>query len=221
MTSRRGIETASGTRLERRPRTSADGPKPGGKGRRGRSELATKPRAVSGPNTLVNQLKKGETPEGAIADMVVAGLVSNACAAARFSKSPLGDVDLTECLARLEDAVERVQRGDLRETEALLTAQAVTLNTMFTHLANMAANTEYVDKLDRYMRLALKAQGQCRATIETLAAMKHPPTVFARQANVAHGPQQVNNGVTPPVAKPPRAANQKTRADRTIEVEGS
>jgi hypothetical protein len=35
------------------------------------------------------------------------------------------------------------------------------------------------------MRLALRAQGQCRATLETLAVMKSPPTVFARQANIA------------------------------------
>ncbi len=54
-----------------------------------------------------------------------------------------------------------------------MTAQAVTLNTMFTHLANMAAKTEYDDKLDRYMRLALKAQGQCRATLETPASIKN------------------------------------------------
>jgi hypothetical protein len=51
-----------------------------------------------------------------------------------------------------------------------------------------------VDHFDKYMRLALKAQGQCRATVETLAFMKNPP-VFARQANIAHGPQQVNNGI--------------------------
>jgi hypothetical protein len=49
-----------------------------------------------------------------------------------------------------------------------------------------------VDQIDRFTRLALKAQGQCRATIETLALMKNPPTVFARQANIAHGPQQVD-----------------------------
>jgi len=51
---------------------------------------------------------------------------------------------------------------------------------------------EYIDAADRYMRLALKAQGQSRATVETLAAMKNPP-VFAKQANIANGPQQVNN----------------------------
>ena len=32
------------------------------------------------------------------------------------------------------------------------------------------------------------------ATLETLANIKNPPTVIARQANIAHGPQQVNNG---------------------------
>ncbi len=69
-----------------------------------------------------------------------------------------------------------------------MTAQAVTLNTMFTHLAGLAGKTEYVDHLDRYMRLALKGQGQCCATLETLAAIKNPPVVFARQANIAQAP---------------------------------
>jgi hypothetical protein len=45
-----------------------------------------------------------------------------------------------------------------------------------------------------YLRLALKAQNQCRMTLETLATIKNPPAVFAKQANIAHGPQQVNNG---------------------------
>ena len=40
------------------------------------------------------------------------------------------------------------------------------------------------------MRIALKAQSQCRATLETLAAVKNLPVVFARQANIAQGPQR-------------------------------
>jgi len=39
---------------------------------------------------------------------------------------------------------------------------------------------------------------------ETLAAIKNPPTVSARQANIANGPQQVNNGV-PALPEAPRA----------------
>lgn len=47
------------------------------------------------------------------------------------------------------------------------------------------------------MRLALRAQSQCRATLETLAVITNPPMVFAKQANFTGGPQQVNNGVSP------------------------
>lgn len=53
---------------------------------------------------------------------------------------------------------------------------------------------EYLIAAERYMMLALKAQSQCRATLETLSAIKNPPVVFAKQANIANGPQQVNNG---------------------------
>ena len=42
---------------------------------------------------------------------------------------------------------------------------------------------EHLPAAETYMRLALKAQSQCRATLETLANIKNPPTVFARQAN--------------------------------------
>lgn len=44
-----------------------------------------------------------------------------------------------------------------------------------------------------------KCSTQCRATLETLAEIKNPrPVVFVRQANIANGPQQVNNGSTRP-----------------------
>jgi len=46
--------------------------------------------------------------------------------------------------------------------------------------------------------LALKAQSQSRASIESLAQIKNPPVVYARQANFANGPQQVNNAVPQP-----------------------
>ena len=47
------------------------------------------------------------------------------------------------------------------------------------------------------MRVALKAQNQCRMTLETLAALKNPaPTVIAKQANITTGPQQVNNALS-------------------------
>ena len=198
-------------------------PKPVTTRHRGRSPKvinAVTPRdgVMSRSNTLVKKPKPDETREEATADMLVSGIPINAVAAVEFSKHPFRDADLTECLVKLYDTVDRVQAGDLGEPEALLTAQAVTLNAIFTDLALKAANTEYLDKFDRYLRLALKAQGQCRATIETLAEIKNPPTLFAQQANVAHGPQQVNNTASREgrATKPMRAAKPKNRAKRTI-----
>jgi hypothetical protein len=65
------------------------------------------------------------------------------------------------------------------------------------NLARRSVKQEYLKQWEAYMRMAMKAQGQCRMTLETLAAMKNPPVVFARQANISNGPQQVNNGVAP------------------------
>jgi hypothetical protein len=78
----------------------------------------------------------------------------------------------------------------------MLSSQIEALNSIFCELARRAALNmgEYLDAMDRYMRLALRAQSQCRATAETLAIIKQGPPIFAKQANVAHGPQQVNNG---------------------------
>ena len=56
----------------------------------------------------------------------------------------------------------------------------------------------YMDAGERYLRLALKAQSQCRTTVESLAEIKNPrPVAFVRQANISNGPQQVNNGGGP------------------------
>src|ERR1700674_5442839 len=99
------------------------------------------PETTSRSTTLVNQLKPKQTPEAAHAELVVAGLAINAVTALQFSK-PFGDVDLTECLKALVDAAERVNRGDLGDAEALLMAQAVTLNAMFTQLANQSTQSQ-------------------------------------------------------------------------------
>jgi hypothetical protein len=58
---------------------------------------------------------------------------------------------------------------------------------------------DHLKASELFMRLALKSQSQCRATIETLAAVKNPPSLaFVKQANIANGHQQVNNGLASP-----------------------
>ena len=105
-------------------------------------------------------------------------------------------LDIGATLGELEALTAAAVKGDLSQGEATLAAQASALDALFHFLARSSILNmgEYTDAADRYMRLALRAQGHCRATIETLAAIKNPaPVAFVRQANIAHGPQQVNN----------------------------
>jgi hypothetical protein len=66
-------------------------------------------------------------------------------------------------------------------------------------LARRAASQEYLKQFETHLALALKAQAQCRATLTALADIKNPrPVSFVQQANIANGPQQVNNGTAKP-----------------------
>ena len=134
-----------------------------------------------------------------VAEIAAAGIAGNSYSVVHFGKGVFGELSLADCVLALKGTISDVKGGDLSSAEAMLTAQAAALNAMFCELARRAAMNmgEHLSATESYMRLALKAQGQCRATLETLAAIKNPPVVFARQANISHGPQQVNNGPAP------------------------
>ena len=119
-----------------------------------------------------------------------------------------GEQNISVLANELSASIERVQGGNMQKCEALLMGQAQALQAMFTNFARRAVKQEYQKNLESFFRMALKAQNQCRMTLETLATIKNPPIVFAKQANIAHGPQQVNNGVS---------ANVSTREEKTIQ----
>jgi hypothetical protein len=147
---------------------------------------------INKSRTITLQRKPGKTDEESLAALAVVGLASNSATIADWSEHVLGDVDLTACFSAVTDSAARVNAGDLGEAEALLIAQACSLNVIFIDLARRARGSQFLDQFEKYLRLALKAQSQSRATCESLAVLKNPP-VFARQANIANGPQQVNN----------------------------
>lgn len=184
--------------------------------------------AAAAPNagsTVKLGPQAGRTNARAVAESVVTGTLANSVLTKRFT-TVLSDelFDLTECMNVIVATVGEVQAGDLRAGEALLTGQAVALNAIFTELARRSALNmgEHLGAAESYMRLALKAQNQCRATVETLNAMKNPPVVFARQANINNGgQQQVNNGAQAPVAGSPahaHASNSATGPSRLLEA---
>ena len=103
-----------------------------------------------------------------------------------------GELDLGELVDVLSERCKAINDGDLKRVESMLISQAHSLDTMFASLARRGKVQGELKQYEVHLKLALKAQSQCRATLETLAAIKNPP-IFARQANIAHGPQQVNN----------------------------
>jgi hypothetical protein len=108
------------------------------------------------------------------------------------------NLDINHLAKELRYQSAMVRSGDMSRAESMLIAQAHSLDALFGNLTRRAhGNMEagYLQATETYLRLALRAQNQCRSTLETLSTIKNPPVVFAKQMNVANGPQQVNNGV--------------------------
>jgi hypothetical protein len=153
----------------------------------------------------------GDTAEAATAYALTRPQVQAATTIQAFQGDNL---EVNALVSELSEQVKAVNSGDLRRAEGMLISQAHTLDELFNNLArrshrNMTAG--HTQAAETYLRLALKAQTQCRATLETLAAVKNPPVVFAKQANFANGPQQVNNGVP--------AHTQETQIPQTKKLE--
>lgn len=102
-------------------------------------------------------------------------------------------VDINATIRELKEQSKILKAGDMSRAESMLLAQAQTLDELFNNLARKAHRCEYMSQFEANLKLALKAQNQCRMTLETLSNIKNPPIVYAKQANIAHGPQQVNN----------------------------
>jgi hypothetical protein len=100
-------------------------------------------------------------------------------------KTGIGEIlDIPALIAVMREQANAVQAGSLDEAEAMLMNQATALQSLFARLAEKSMSTEYLSNFEAFMRMALRAQSQCRATLETLAAIKNPPIVYAKQANV-------------------------------------
>ncbi|CAN7236397.1 hypothetical protein LJR034_000830 [Caballeronia sp. LjRoot34] len=92
---------------------------------------------------------------------------------------------------------KEVVEGDMTIPEALLIAQAMSLNSIYNECANLAgANiANRLPQAEVLLRMALKAQAQCTQTLRVLGELKNPraPATFVKQQNNAAGNQQVNN----------------------------
>ncbi len=157
--------------------------------------MATRKSAAVSKQPEVTASEKAESQ----AKVALLPSANSAAVVAEYGKT-FGEQDVSALIEQLRSKFDQVNAGDLGQCEAMLVGQAVALQSIFVSLARRAARQEYLKQHETFLRLALKAQNQSRMTLETLAEIKNPPTVFAKQANIAHGHQQVNNGASTSVS---------------------
>ncbi|MDO9282747.1 MAG: hypothetical protein Q7T88_10245 [Methylotenera sp.] len=142
---------------------------------------------------LAKQDKQSESES--FAKVSLSASYMGAILADSFTKTILPKAELPDVASALSDKIKTIQAGDMQPIEAMLISQAHALQTMFVTLGRMAASKTQLAQYTAFMNMALKAQSQSRATIQALTELKYPKqATFVKQANIANGHQQVNNG---------------------------
>ena len=171
--------------------------------------MSAKPKAKRQAKKPLDQLSiiagDNDDPATRIAQTLLQPAVGAAVLVRRYSPEEL---ELDAVVAELTSQAQATNAGDLSRAEAMLISQAHALDAIFVRLALLAASSagESVQACETYLRLALKAQSQCRATLETLGTLKNPsPALFVRQQNIGVH-QQVNNRALDATAEQPNPA---------------
>jgi len=118
----------------------------------------------------------------------------------RMAKSNAAATGIAAYVKVMAAKVQAVADGDMSEIEATCAAQVFSLNAIYADLATRAQeniSAGYLEAGETYLRLAFKAQSLCRANAETLGELKNPRPIYAKNFNLANGPQQVNSTTGP------------------------
>ena len=148
-------------------------------------------------NSLTVNQGESETPEFATARAILAPHFRHAVTASQIHKAQFGSLEGGPGHADYADAIrakgDAAAKGELCFASRMLSAQAVTLDNIFTEMARrMALNmVDYLSASETYARIALKAQAQSRATLEALAKLHQPREQTVRHVHVNEGGQAV------------------------------
>lgn len=148
-------------------------------------------------NSLTVEQTLDETGAQALARNMLDPHFRHAHTASAFADKILGTTieapGLMDYISHMQIVTKSAEDGDLALASRMLAAQATTLDSMFTELARRAALNmgEYINAAERYGRLALKAQSNCRATLETLAKLHQPREQTVRHVHVNEGGQAI------------------------------
>lgn len=120
------------------------------------------------------------------------GIVAHALTEKMVGKLP-GQPQLDDFGRAIKAKTEKTRTGDMATASEMLTAQAHSLDAMFTELSRRAIINfgDYPLAAERYARLAFKAQANCRTSLEALARLHQPREQTVRHVHVNEGGQAV------------------------------
>ena len=179
---------------------------------------------MSNPNTrqeTQRELAGNATDAETVKQNIAKAVITPALAAARVILNTEGQnglgarLDLLALTESLNEQAAKVRAGNLAQVETMLLSQATALQSLFTRLVERGMDADLLPHYETHLRLALRAQAQSTRTLEVLANLKNPPVVIAKQANIAQGHQQVNNGL--PADDPARVRGVETVHNKLLE----
>ena len=149
---------------------------------------------VKNKSSVIVPMHNDEDPDEAVAKILTMPEVG-----AAGTIRVLNDIHDVNALTKiLSQQTADVVGGNMTRPEAMLLSQAHTLDALFNSLVMKGLGQTHMPHYEAFMRLAFKAQSQCRSTLQTLSDIKNPSVVYAKQANITNGNQQINNGVPAP-----------------------
>ncbi|MDF8332012.1 hypothetical protein POM99_02250 [Novosphingobium sp. HBC54] len=120
------------------------------------------------------------------------GIVANGIIEKMAGKLP-GEPKFEDFAKDIKAKADLASKGEMTLASEILAAQALSLDMLFTELARRATMNlgDYPLMAERYARLAFKAQGNCRASLEALAKLHQPREQTVRHVHVNEGGQAV------------------------------
>ncbi|MEP0390749.1 MAG: hypothetical protein ABJ205_06715 [Erythrobacter sp.] len=139
------------------------------------------------------EAEPGKSGERRLADVSLDPAAGAMTTTRAFITGSFGKQNTTEVYSSLREKGQAATAGELDHYKAMLAAQADTLNSIFNETARRAALNmgEYIEATEKYLRLGLKAQAQCRATIEALDKITNGRVQTVRHVHVNEGGQAV------------------------------
>jgi hypothetical protein len=125
-----------------------------------------------GAMTLDIPAEKGKSESRQMSEVVMRPMIRNGFIVGNLGGKHFSgeQPNLTDTAEIMAEACKKVRADDLGDQRDILTSQAMALDAVFTIMVSRAENNlkDHFSAAERFMRLGLKAQAQCRTTIEAL-----------------------------------------------------